>query len=99
MKNDDVKRRPLPRNVISVMTIPFSARISSAERATSPSGPSRPIDTILAAMSSIDLTVEGLSESFSVLPNIKSGSEKSELKARLRYLIEQLEALDGRISF
>ena len=61
-------------------------------------GPSRPIDTILAAMSSIDLAVEGLSESFSVLPKIRSGAEKTELKARLRSFIEQLETLDGRIS-
>jgi len=59
--------------------------------------PEKPVDIILAAMRPLQIAIDGLSASFSVLSKIRSGTVRAELKTALRSCIDQLEELYGRI--
>ena len=68
---------------------PLASAVSAA--------PEKPVDIILAAMRPLQIAIDALSASFSVLSKIRSSIARVELKAILRSCIDQLEDLYGRI--
>ena len=61
------------------------------------SGPEKPIDAMLAAVYSLELAAKALSDTFTLLPEVKSAADRAELKKALQSHIDHLEVLKKKI--
>jgi len=69
---------------------------ASPDSTASPSS-GKPVDSILAKIPPLQLAVNDLSDSLSVLPKIRSNADRTKLRAALRPCIDQLEDLYRQI--